>query len=137
MKRFLELVDHELAVQGAERAPPMLRNRRIGLTPLERETRTVSRLCHAYIAGRGRAEQHEMRNEPEKSLPVVGADYGYLWGRSAEHAGDIVEAKDDDGDQIDGVRTSSRNLRDGLMFSPSCFKAMATLKETSQSSAKS
>ena len=30
-------VDHKLAVQAEERAPPMLRNRPIGPTPLERE----------------------------------------------------------------------------------------------------
>ena len=49
------------------------------------------------------------------------ADYWYLWSRSAENAGDVVDAEDDDGDPPDGLRTSSpvlcgRNSRDGWFF---------------------
>ena len=52
---------------------------------------------------------------------MVGVDYGYMWSRSAENAGDVVVVEDDDGDPPDGVRTSSpvlcgQNSRDGCMF---------------------
>ena len=78
-----------------------------------------------------------MTNESEKVLPVVGVDYGYLWSRSAENAGDVVEADDEDGDPLGGVRTSSCVDRTHKMggFSP-CFKARAAVKEASQLSAK-
>ena len=62
-------VDHELAAQAEERAPPMLRNRP---TPLEREEHC--RTHESCIAGRGRAHPHALRNESEKGLPMVGVD---------------------------------------------------------------
>ena len=91
-------VDHELAAQGEERAPPMLRNRPIGPTPLEREqhcrTHEPHRAwCHVCIAGRGCADPHASRNASENGLPVVGVDCGYLWSRSAENTGDVVKQK--------------------------------------------
>ena len=95
-------VDRELAAQAAERAPPMSRKRSIGPIPLEREEHCRTQepyraWCHACNAGRGRADPHAMRNESEKGLPVVGVDCGYLWSRSAENAGDVVDAEDDGG----------------------------------------
>ena len=99
-------VDRELATQAEERAPPMLRNRPIGPTPMEREEH-----C--------RTQEPAMRHEFENGLQVVAIDVGYLWSRSAENARDGVE--DNDGDPLDGVRTSppvffGRNSRDGWMF---------------------
>ena len=121
VKRFLKLT-LELAVQAEERAQPMLRNRRTGPTLLEREEHCRTHepyraWCPVCIAGRGRADPHAMRTESEKSLPVVGVDYGYLWSRSAMNAGDVVVVADDNGDPPDGVRRSSpvlcgRNSRD-------------------------
>ena len=65
---------------------------------------------------------------------MVGADYGYLWSRSAENAGDVVVAEDDDGDPPDGVRTSLPlccvdETHEMGGCSPTCFKARATAKE--------
>ena len=75
---------HELAVQVEERAPPMLRNRPTGPTPLEREEQCRTHgpyraRCHTCVSGRDRADPHAMRNESEKGLPVVGVVCGYLW----------------------------------------------------------
>ena len=58
-------------------------------------------------AGKGRVDPHAMRNESEKCLLVIGID---KWSRSAENAGDVVEAVNDTGDPRDGVRTSSAPL---------------------------
>ena len=120
-------VDRELAAQAEERGPPMLRNRSVGLTPMERDEhcRTHQQYrarCHGCIAGRGRADPHAMKNESEKGLPMVGVDHGCLQNRPAGKAGDFVAAEDDDGDPPDGVRTSTpvlcrRNSRDGWILS--------------------
>ena len=57
------------------------------------------------MAGRGRADPHHLRSE-EKGLPIYGVDYGYMWNRAEENAGDIGEVAPDEGGPPDGVRTS-------------------------------
>ena len=76
----------------------MSSNRPIGPTTVERleHCRTHEPYgagCHACIAGRGLADPHVMRNKSESGLLVVGDDYGYLWSRSAENAGDAGKQK--------------------------------------------
>ena len=48
-----------------------------------------------------------MRNESVTGLLVVEVDNGYLWNRTAENAGDVVDVEDDDDNPPDGVRKSS------------------------------
>ena len=82
-----------------------------------------------------------MSNEPERGLPLVGVDHGCLWNRSAENAGDVVEAEDDDGDPLPASGRARQSCVEETHvmggFSPTCFKTRATVKETSPSSAKS
>ena len=96
VKRFLKLA-LSWQCKPAERAPPMLRNRPTGPTPLEREehcrTQRVVELG-VMLPGRGRADPHAMRNESEKGMAVVGLDHENMWSRSAENAGDVVDVED-------------------------------------------
>ena len=144
-------VDRERAAQAEERAPPKLRNSRIGTTPEEHIAEHRSRIELGVML----AEVAQTRMRRERSLRKAcrwsESTAGYLWSRSAEIAGDFVEAEDDDGGPLDGVKTSSPRLTAlGGARQPSvdeahvmgglshtCLKAMATAKETSQSSAKS
>ena len=92
-------VDRELSAQAEQRAPPVLRSRLIGPTPVEREEhcRHTSRIELGIMLA-SLAEAAQMRNASEKGLPLVGVDYGFLRSRLAENAGYIVEAEDDGGD---------------------------------------
>ena len=51
-----------------------------------------------------------MRNESGKGVPMVGVDYGYLWSRAPEDAGDVMEAEDYDGDPFDGFKDELASL---------------------------
>ena len=119
-------VDAEMQQEVAEEPPRMLRDRPVGPTRLEREEHERAHepyraWCRACVAGRGRADPHHLRDESEKGLPIFGVDYGYMWNRAEEAAGDFGEVAPDEGDPPDGVRTSSpllggRCSRDGYVF---------------------
>ena len=119
-------VDAEMQQEAAEEPPRMLRDRPQGPTRLEREEHERAHepyraWCRACVAGRGRADPHHLRDESEKGLPIFGVDYGYLWNRAEEAAGDLGEVAPDEGDPPGGVKTSSPLLggrwsRDGCAF---------------------
>ena len=123
VKRFLKLI------VSWQRKPRNQRRRCSGTGQLDRRHWNVkniaehtSRIELGVLLALQVRDPHVMRNESEKGLLVVGVDHGYLWSRSAENAGDVGEAEDDDCDPFDGVRTGSPvlcgpNSGNGWIFS--------------------
>ena len=103
----------ELARQAQERPARQTRRRPAQPTPeevFEHEQNghePYRSWCRACVSGRGRADAHVSRPAAEKSIPIVGVDYGYMWNRTSE-ATDEVQEEDVAGENPpDGVRRSS------------------------------
>ena len=112
----------DLEEQAPGRQRQLVRARPVGPSAEEREAHERSHepyrsWCAACVAGRGRADSHVTRPGDEKSLPVVGVDYGYLWSKPNA---DGDEAEGDEA-ALEGATPSNpllcgRNSRDGYIF---------------------